>query len=172
MIEIARAESDRQFEQVRELMTAFAEWDRAQTEALGLDGQAMLDFYYGAKDDTLPGRYAPPEGCLLLATVEGRAAGSIAFRRVTPETCEMTRLFVSPEFRGMRVGSQMAERLIETALGAGYRVMRLETTTFMKNAVALYGSLGFVKCEPYYEIPESFRAVTLFMKLELYRPSM
>lgn len=167
MIEIARAETDRQFEQVKALMTAFAEWDRVQTEALGLDGQAMLDFYYGAKDDSLPGRYAPPEGCLLLATVQGHAAGSIAFRRVTPETCEMTRLFVSPEFRGMRVGQQMAERLLATAREAGYRVMRLETTTFMRNALALYTALGFEFVEPYYEIPESFRAVTLFMELKL-----
>ena len=79
----------------------------------------------------------------------------------------MTRLYVGPEFRGMQIGQQMAARLIEAARAAGYRVMRLETTTFMKSAVALYGALGFVKCEPYYEIPESFRAVTLFMELAL-----
>ena len=79
----------------------------------------------------------------------------------------MTRLFVSPEFRGMRIGQQLAARLLAAARAAGYRVMRLETTTFMQYAVALYGALDFVKCEPYYEIPESFLPVTLFMELEL-----
>jgi hypothetical protein len=46
-------------------------------------------------------------------------------------------------------------------------LMRLETTTFMDKAMTMYASLGFRNCPAYYVIPESFRACTLFMELDL-----
>jgi putative acetyltransferase len=76
-------------------------------------------------------------------------------------------MYVRPEFRRLRIGRQLADALIEVARQAGYGVMRLETTTFMDKAMTLYSSLGFRICNPYYTIPESFRAITVFMELEL-----
>ena len=37
----------------------------------------------------------------------------------------------------------------------------------MDKAIAMYSSLGFQTCQPYYVIPESFRAITVFMQLTL-----
>jgi hypothetical protein len=31
----------------------------------------------------------------------------------------------------------------------------------------MYSSFGFKTCQPYYEIPENFRAITVFMELIL-----
>ena len=167
MLKIAPAVTEAQYQQVRELMAEYIEWDSSRTKQLDLDAQEFLDFYHRTGDEALPGVYAPPDGCLLLATYSAKAAGCVAFHRMNSDTCEMKRMYVRPEFRGKQIGRQLAEILIATAREAGYGVMRLETTMFMEGARALYSSLGFRTCEPYYAIPQSFRGITVFMELDL-----
>jgi GNAT superfamily N-acetyltransferase len=167
MLKILPAESEMQYQQVRELLVEHIAWDTSQVSQLGLDGQEALDFYYASGEEALPGVYAPPEGRMLLATHSATAAGCGAFHRMTQEACEMKRMYVRPEFRRMQIGRQLTEALIVAAKEAGYVVMRLETVTFMDKAIAMYSSFGFKTCPPYYAIPESFRAITVFMQLNL-----
>lgn len=167
MLEIAPAETEAQYLEIRGLMAEYIQWDCSRIKELGLDSQDFLNFYYGTGDESLPGVFAPPDGCLLLATYSARAAGCGAFRWMTSDVCEMKRLYVRPEFRGMRIGRQLAAMLIASARKAGYGLMRLDTTTFMDEALALYASLGFRTCEPYSVIPRSFREITVFMELDL-----
>ena len=167
MLKILPAETESQYGQIRELMAEYIEWDSSQTRQAGLDPQELLDFYYSGGEEALPGEFAPPEGCLLLASLSAEAAGCCAFRWLSADTCEMKRMYVRPEFRGRGVARRLAEDLIATAREAGYRRMRLETTTFMQGAQALYSTLGFRTCGPYYAIPQSFKAITIFMELDL-----
>jgi len=167
MLQIGPADSQLQFRKVRELLIELTEWDMAQVAGLGLDAQGVLDFYYASGEEALPGEYAPPHGRMLLATHSEKPAGCAAFHRMTADICEMKRMYVRPEFRQMRIGRQLGDALIEVAREAGYGVMRLETTKFMDKAISLYSSLGFRTCDPYYTIPERFRAITVFMELKL-----
>jgi hypothetical protein len=48
----------------------------------------------------LPGKYATPQGCVLLADRDNEIEGCIAFREVNSEICEMKRLYVRPHARG------------------------------------------------------------------------
>ncbi len=167
MLKIDQAETEEQFQQVRELMAEYIAWDAEQTAKLGLDAQTFLDFYHGAEEEKLPGKFTPPAGCLLLATYDGKAAGCGAFQPIDDQSCEMKRMYVRPEFRGKSIGKKMADMLIATAKTSGYKTMRLETVSFMQGAHALYASLGFSPCDPYYAIPPIFREITSFMELEL-----
>jgi len=102
----------------------------------------------------LPGKYAAPRGRLLLAEVDGKAAGCVALREWKADICEMKRLFVRPQFRGLRIGRDLADRVIAEAREAGYTRMRLDTVaSTMADAVALYRRLGFVEILPYCENP-------------------
>lgn len=167
MLEILTAETEEHFQLVRELTREYIAWDVSRTTELGLDPRVLLSFQYAHGEESLPGDYSPPEGCLLLATFDADAAGCGAFHKLTPDTCEMKRVYVRPQFRGHGIGRQLATDLLSRARKAGYAQMFLETVTFMDAAITLYESLGFRRCDPYYEIPASFLPITVFMELDL-----
>lgn len=98
---------------------------------------------------SLPGKYAPPEGRLLLAEVDGLGAGCVALRKIGCGVCEMKRLFVRPEFRGRGLGEALVREVIGQARGIGYCRMRLDTVASMREAAGLYQKLGFLEIDPY-----------------------
>jgi putative acetyltransferase len=81
---LIQAETAPQIETIKELLRDYA-------SSLGFD----LDFQDFAQElALLPGRYAPPGGCLLLALEDGEAAGCAALQKIAlpglvwvPTTC-------------------------------------------------------------------------------------
>jgi putative acetyltransferase len=126
-------------------------------ESLGFS-LAYQDF--AAELAALPGKYAPPDGTLLLARADGAAAGAVALRPLEPGICEMKRLYVRPAFRGRRtedgssLGRALAEGIVAAARARGYRRLRLDTIPGkMAAAAGLYRSMGFVEIAPYSPSP-------------------
>lgn len=128
---------------------------REYVEGLGID----LGFQ-GIEEElaTLPGDYAPPRGCFLLAVMDdGTLAGCCALRPLDnvdyPNACEMKRLYVRPAFRRLGAGRQLAEATLDAARQAGYSCLLLDTLSDMETARALYTDLGFTEVPPYYHNP-------------------
>lgn len=108
-----------------------------------------LDYQdYEAEFADLPGKYALPEGRLLIAVGDGSIAGCVAFRKVSDSICEMKRLYVRPSARGTGLGRQLVEQLLAEAKEAGYEEMRLDVLEEFTQAYKLYAELGFVPADP------------------------
>ena len=156
MVSIIQAETPEQIAEARGLFREYEKWL----------GMSLCFQGFEAELATLPGKYAPPKGRLLLAFSDHELAGCIALRPLKEEgVCEMKRLFVRDGSRGQKVGVSLIERVISDAREVGYSKMRLDThPPKMGKAVDLYGSHGFVEIPPYYENPHDD---VLFMELTL-----
>jgi ribosomal protein S18 acetylase RimI-like enzyme len=97
----------------------------------------------------LPGKYAEPDGCLLIAKRGGAAVGCVALRKLEAGICEMKRLYVKPDGRGHGLGRALVERIIAEAKERGYRRMRLDTLATMQSAIKLYKACGFCEIAAY-----------------------
>jgi len=140
-IVLARAEGEYDMEIVRTLFREYAEW-------------LQVDFCLEDFDTELaglPGQYAAPGGGLWLARVDGKVAGTIAFRPLEDGVCEMKRLWVRDDFRGLGLGRRLAETSVAAARDAGYEAMCLDTLGHMTAARALYESLGFSEIPATYD---------------------
>jgi putative acetyltransferase len=143
MIEVRCAHEAEQIEHVRSLL---------------LEYQASLDVdlsFQGFTEELagLPGSYGPPFGRLLLATIDQVPRGCVALQAIDSETCEMKRLYVQPEQRGIGLGRILVGRLLEEARGIGYRRIWLDTLPSMARAAAMYLALGFEEIPPYRHNP-------------------
>lgn len=107
----------------------------------------------------LPGDYAEPRGALLLAWVNGSIAGCCALRPLDtsdyPNAAEMKRLYVRQSFRGLGLGRQLSEAILDAARRSGYSCVLLDTLDDMESARALYEDLGFEEIPPYYHNPHA-----------------
>lgn len=125
---------------------------KAYASALGID-LGYQDF--ATELATLPGKYAPPAGELLLARgQDGAPLGCVGLRPIAPDgCCEMKRLYVAPAARGLGLGRALVAAVIDGAVRGGYREMRLDTLPTMAEAIALYRAAGFAPIAPYYDTP-------------------
>lgn len=124
------------------------------TESLDFD-LCFQDFE--SELDALPGPYAEPDGTILVAEEAGETIGVVAIKPLGTDddrlVCEMKRLFVEPEYRGLGIGRDLAAAIVEEAQERDYEVMRLDTVATMHAARSVYRSLGFEKTQPYYHNP-------------------
>jgi putative acetyltransferase len=168
MVTIIQANTDSQLQQVRDLKRAYLDWQK-QTYHERLD---LLEKYFDPKAfeaelASLPGKFAPPSGRLLLAYYDGVPAGTAALRDLGNQICEMKSMFVETRFHGKGIGRALAEALIEQARMIGYTRMRLDTGPRQIASQMLYRNLGFQEIAPYYESPPELAAHALFMELLL-----
>ncbi|MBN1391767.1 MAG: GNAT family N-acetyltransferase [Sedimentisphaerales bacterium] len=154
MLKISPAQTDEDIKTFRALLEEYA-------DSLDVD----LGFQNFQEElANLPGCYARPDGCILLARYSEEIAGCVALRKLSGDICEGKRLYVKPKFRGLNIGRKLVETLIEEARKIGYSRIRGDTLPSMKTAQALYASLGFKHIEPYRYNPVEG---AIFIELEL-----
>jgi ribosomal protein S18 acetylase RimI-like enzyme len=154
MLEIFPAKTDEDFEIAKKLLVEYGN---------------SLSFHLSFQDfeeelANLPGDYVRPAGCLLLAVYKEQPVGCVGLRKLNDGVCEMKRLYVKPQFRGLGIGRALAEAVIVEARKIGYNYMRLDTVPSMEVASALYVSVGFKKSSAYRYNPIEN---AVFMELKL-----
>jgi N-acetylglutamate synthase-like GNAT family acetyltransferase len=101
-----------------------------------------------------------PLPAILVASVDGRLAGSVALRARSVETHEhlspwVTGLWVEPGFRGLGLGRKLLLAIAEEAAARGYRQIYAVTNT----ARGLFDQMGWAAVE---EIAYHGEEVTLY----------
>jgi putative acetyltransferase len=139
LLQVEEVKTKERLSEVWKLFVEYADSLEINLDFQGFDGELAA----------LPGEYAPPDGCLLIALWEGEVAGCVGLRKFSPSICEMKRLYSRPQYRGLGIGRALCEAVIENARRIGYERMRLDTLPSMQRARALYVSLGFKEIEPY-----------------------
>ena len=98
---------------------------------------------------SLPGAYVPPGGRLALAMVDLQPAGCVSLKSLDPARGEFKRLYVRPQYRGMKIGRELLAWIVAEAKAVGYRELVCDTMPVMADALAMYERAGFERTEPY-----------------------
>jgi GNAT superfamily N-acetyltransferase len=153
---------------VRLLQAATAhEWDAARGLVREYAASLDVDLSFQNFDEELQHfatEYAPPGGAFILAEEAGLYLACIGVRRFSANVGEIKRLYAVPAARGRGLGRVLVERIIVVARDLGYRSLLLDTLPFMREAQALYLSLGFKPTTAYRFNPIEGSA---FLRLDL-----
>jgi len=138
-IEIKAAHTPADFLVAKELILEYIEW-------LAFD----LAFQHIDKElNSLPEMYGDPDGGLVLARINDKAVGVAGIRKYADRECELKRMFVKPESRGLGIGKLLITACIEIAKKLNYDIIKLDTADFMKSAIKLYVDNGFIEIPAY-----------------------
>ena len=91
-----------------------------------------------------PAELGPPGGLFLVGFDESRqpvCGGGV--KRLSDEACEIKRMYVVPEGRGVGVGRALLKALEDAARGLGYSVARLDTGPRQPGAERMYRDAGY-----------------------------
>lgn len=152
---------------VEEITEGFAPELREQARQLLLEyGRFIMAhphasrFCFGslqAEAENLPASYRDIGGGCLLALVNDRSAGFVGWRPApgfhAANSWEMRRLWVRPEARGLGLGRQLTQAVLDRAVAAHRKTVCLETIpAAMPDALQLYLKMGF-ECDPFPQEP-------------------
>lgn len=142
----------------KELIQEYVDWTNLDLRFQNIDDE-MAHF---------PRKYEEPEGAFFVAVDDDRVIGCVGLKKIGEKVCEMKRLFVKDEYKGLGVGKRLIETAIEEARVKKYEKMRLDTLKRMDRALELYKRYGFNEIRQYVENPME-DAVFLEKDLSVYQ---
>jgi len=95
-----------------------------------------------------------PNVTFLTARMPERVIGCGALVNHDGQYGELKRMFVLPEFRGLKVGRRILEELESRARADKLPMIRLETGVAQHNALALYENAGYRRIGPFRDFRE------------------
>jgi GNAT superfamily N-acetyltransferase len=101
--------------------------------------------------ETLPTTYGPPAGGICIAFVNDKPVAVAGIKRFSDRECEVKRMYVQPESRGLGIGKLLLTECIQIAKRLNYETIKLDTADFMESAIKLYTNNGFVEIPAYRE---------------------
>jgi len=100
--------------------------------------------------EDLEAQYSKPKGIIFIAyNNENTSLGCFGIREFDKGICELKRMYLKEEARGLGIGKKMLHKAIEAGEVLGYKKMRLDTLSTMHTAIRLYKKAGFYEIPPY-----------------------
>lgn len=101
----------------------------------------------------LPHELRPPAGEFFVAYLHGDPIGCGAVKHTPGSHAQIKRMWIAPQARGLGLGRRLLQTLEDCALAAGARVARIETSSDLGEALALYASAGWTEVAPFNDEP-------------------
>lgn len=102
--------------------------------------------YFDSTTDSLFELFQVPQAAYFVAEANGRilGGGGIFPTEGLPEyTCELVKMYLLPEARGIGLGRTLIEKSLETAKEMGFQQVYLETLDELHFALKIYAKFGF-----------------------------
>lgn len=102
--------------------------------------------YYDAATDAMTVAYQAKNAVYYVARLNGKIIGGGGvnpLKKDEKEVCELQKMYLLPEARGLKIGYQIMMQCLDFAKSKGYKNCYLETFPTMKGAIAFYEKLGF-----------------------------
>jgi GNAT superfamily N-acetyltransferase len=99
--------------------------------------------------------FDPPGGLFLVLMDGSTTAAGGGIRRHDDDTCEVKRMWTSPEYRRQGLATRVLRALEDGARELGYARVILETGPRQPEAEALYLGLGYRRIDYYGHYPEA-----------------
>jgi len=108
--------------------------------------------YFDSTTDSLFELFQVPKATYFVAEANGKilGGGGIYPTEGLPEnTCELVKMYLLPEARGIGLGRTLIEKCMETAKEKGFQQVYLETLDELHLALKIYAKFGFeYLCSP------------------------
>jgi putative acetyltransferase len=102
--------------------------------------------YYDPTTDALFEVFQTPRSKYFLAELNNKIVGGGGIYPtdgLPPDTCELVKMYLLPEARGLGLGRTLIEKCIEEAAENGFKKIYLETMPELKQALSVYEKFGF-----------------------------
>ena len=102
--------------------------------------------YFDPTTDHLYELFQTPRSTYFVAELNGVIVGGGGIYPsdgLPPNVCELVKMWLRPEARGIGLGRELITRCIEAAKATGYRQIYLETMPELKQALKVYEKFGF-----------------------------
>ncbi len=101
--------------------------------------------YYDKETDHLSEAYTSEQTTYFVAEVNGKIAGGSGIGFLEGETtiCELQKMYVSAEYRGLGIANQLMDACLDFAKNVGFTTIYLETKKELSVAVPWYKKRGF-----------------------------
>ncbi|WP_407572555.1 GNAT family N-acetyltransferase [Deinococcus altitudinis] len=113
------------------------------------------------------GQILAPGGRIFVAHLDARTVGCVALRPTGAGEFEVSKMAVSPEWRGLGIGRQLLTYTIEQARALGSSRLILGSSTKLESAVKLYERVGFRHLPAERLPPLAYSRADVFMELNL-----
>ncbi|HET6559616.1 MAG TPA: GNAT family N-acetyltransferase [Prolixibacteraceae bacterium] len=108
--------------------------------------------YFDPTTDALFELFQTPKSAYFIAEAEGKLLGGggvYPTEDLPSNTCELVKMYLLPEARGLGLGRTLIEQCLQTAKEFGFEQVYLETLPELRMAVKTYEKFGFeYLCSP------------------------